>query len=167
MRLFARSNGRDFEFDVRAERDRVVLRSGGKEIEVFLDDSRAAVRTAFVGDRRIEFGWHRRDDGYSILIDGIDYEVGVRDPRMELLSRAARLAPAETGAAEVRAPIPGLITRLLKPPGGPVRKGQPVLCLDAMKLENEIAAPRDGRLVSVEVRAGQAVEKGQLLFVIG
>jgi len=42
-----------------------------------------------------------------------------------------------------------------------------VLCLDAMKLENEISSPRDGAVKSIDVQPGQAVEKGQSLFVVG
>ena len=59
------------------------------------------------------------------------------------------------------------VVQVLLKAGDPVKKDQPVLCLDAMKLENEIASPRDGTVKSVEVQPGQAVEKGQSLFTIG
>ncbi|MBI4566549.1 MAG: acetyl-CoA carboxylase biotin carboxyl carrier protein subunit [Planctomycetes bacterium] len=71
------------------------------------------------------------------------------------------------GDCAVHAPIPGLIARVLAAPGDIVRKDQPVLTLDAMKLENEIGAPKDGRLKSIAVQAGMPVEKGQILFVVG
>jgi acetyl/propionyl-CoA carboxylase alpha subunit len=166
MKLFAHSNGHDFELDIEPERDRLIVRFDGREVAVTFDDHRSSIRTAFVGNRRIDFGWDRRDGTYSILIDGIGYEVVVHDPKTEFLSKVIQRDGQAAGAAEVRAPIPGLITKVLAAPGERVRKGQPILCLDAMKLENEIGAPRDGRLKSVEARPGQPVEKGQLLFVV-
>jgi acetyl/propionyl-CoA carboxylase alpha subunit len=166
VKFFAHSGGRDFELDLLPEQGRVLVRLGGREIALELDEATGGLRTAFLGDRRCDFGWIRRDGTYSILIDGIEYEVVVRDPRTELLSRLVAAPGADAGAVEVRAPIPGLITKVLARPGEAVRKGRPVLCLDAMKLENEIAAPRDGVLRSVDVRPGQAVEKGRTLFVV-
>lgn len=167
MRLFAHSNGHDFDLDLRAERDRTVVRIGDREIVLVLDDQKSSIRTAFIGDRRLDFGWDRRDGIYSILIEGIEYRVTIRDPKTELLEKLTQGGATAGSAAESRAPIPGLITRILCAPGESVKKGQPVLCLDAMKLENEIGAPQDGTVQSIDVRPGQAVEKGQRLFVIG
>jgi biotin carboxyl carrier protein len=167
VKLFAHSNGHDFELEVSPERDRLRIVCNGKPVFVALDDQKSSLRSAFLGDRRLDFGWDRRDGTYSILIDGVEYAVVVRDARSELLAKAGQAAAPSAGVAEVRAPIPGLITRVLLRPGEAVRKDQAVLCLDAMKLENELPAPRDGTVRSVEVRPGQAVEKGQLLFVIG
>ncbi len=167
MKFFTHSGGSDFEMDIQPDRDRLVVRIGGREVVIVFDDVSGSIRTAFVGDRRLDFGWRRHDGTYTLQIEGIEYEIVVRDPKMELLSRmVARPGEAE-GAAEVRAPIPGLISKVLLKTGEPVRQGQPVLCLDAMKLENEIAAPRDGVLKSIAVQPGQPVEKGQSLFVVG
>ena len=166
MKLFAHSNGHDFEMDVQPDRDRLVVRCNGREIVVAFDDQKSSIRTAFLGDRRFDFGWDRRDGTYAIVIDGIGYEVVVRDPKSEHLARVVAGAPGAAQAAEVRAPIPGLITKVLLKAGDPVKKDQPVLCLDAMKLENEIASPREGTIRSLEVAPGRAVEKGQVLFVV-
>lgn len=160
MKFFARANGRDCKISVEAGRDHLIVRRDGAEVAVVLDEPASCIGAASVGDRRIEFGWRRCDGVYLILIQGIEYEVAIRDPETE--------GPAVTaGAAEVRAPIPGLITRVLKRAGEKVKRDEPVLHLDAMKLENEIAAPHDGVMKSIEVRPGQSVEKGQILFVVG
>jgi biotin carboxyl carrier protein len=166
VKLFSHSNGHDFELDLEPDRDRLVVRCNGKEIVVAFDDQKSSIRTAFLGDRRFDFGWDRKDGTYTILIDGIEYEVVVRDPKSEHLAKVAAGAAGGSATVDVRAPIPGLITRVLLKPGDPVKRDQPVLCLDAMKLENEIASPRDGTLQSLDVAAGQAVEKGQVLFVV-
>ena len=166
MKLFAHSNGHDFEFDIQPDGDRLLVRYGGKEVPVTFDDIPWAIRTAFVGDRRIDFGWERREEDTIILIDGIEYDVVVRDPKSELLAKVVSGAGGPQSAASVRAPIPGLISKVLVRPGEPVKKDQTILCLDAMKLENEIASPRDGTLKSIDVQPGQPVEKGAVLFVV-
>jgi biotin carboxyl carrier protein len=166
VRFFAHSGGHDYELDIQQDRDRLLVRVGGREIVVQLDDVNWSIRTAFVGDRRLDFGWARKDGTYTLQIEGIEYEVEVRDPKMELLSRVVAKPGDASGAVEVKAPIPGLISKVLVAAGQAVKKGQPVLCLDAMKLENEIAAPRDGVVKSVSVSPGQPVEKGQALFVV-
>jgi len=167
MKFYSHSNGHDFELDIQPDRDRLLVTCNGKEIVVAFDDQKWSIRTAFLGDRRLDFGWDRRDGVYSLHIEGIEYEVVVRDPKTEMLAKVVGDGQASAAAAEVRAPIPGLITKVLLKAGDAVKKDQPVLCLDAMKLENEIAAPKDGTVKSVDVQPGQAVEKGQSLFVIG
>lgn len=167
MKFFAHLNGDSHEINITPSRNVLLVQLKGREIAVALDEQKSCIRTAFLGDRRIDFGWDRRDGRYFILIDGAEYEVEVRDAKSELLAKLEREGGSAQGIAEVRAPIPGLITRLLLKEGDTVRKGQPVLCLDAMKLENEIPAPREGTVKSVAVRSGQAVEKGQVLFVVG
>jgi acetyl/propionyl-CoA carboxylase alpha subunit len=164
MKFFAHSNGHDFELEIHPDRDRLRVRVGTKNLIVTFDDRKSTLRTAFIGDRRIDFGWDCRDGTTTILIDGIGYDVALKDSRTGLLEKV--IAEAPTAAVEVRAPIPGLITKVLLKAGAPVRKDQPVLCLDAMKLENEIASPRDGVLKAVKVQPGQAVEKGRTLFVL-
>jgi biotin carboxyl carrier protein len=167
VKFFTHSGGKDYELDIQPDRDRLVVKVEGRELVVLLDDVNWAIRTAFVGDRRLDFGWQRRDGTYTLQIEGIEYEVEVRDPKMELLSRVVAKPGLDPASVEVKAPIPGLISKVLVKAGETVAKGRPVLCLDAMKLENEIAAPRDGVVKSVLVSPGQPVEKGQSLFVVG
>jgi biotin carboxyl carrier protein len=167
LKFFAHSNGHDFEMDIQPDRDRLIVRCNGKDVVVTFDDQKWSIRTAFLGDRRLDFGWDRRDGTYSLHIEGIEYEVVVRDPKTELLAKVVGGGPAVDAAASVRAPIPGLISKVLLKSGEAVKKDQSVLCLDAMKLENEIRSPRDGVLRAVEVQPGQAVEKGQVLFIVG
>ena len=66
----------------------------------------------------------------------------------------------------VKAPIPGKITRVLLKEGAGVRAGDPLLILEAMKMENEIRAPRDGVLGELQVAPGQSVAAGQVLVEI-
>ena len=165
MKLYAHISGKDYQIVAEPDRNNLRVGIGRKKYTLTLDDKTGRIRTAFLDDRRIEFGWTRTDEGYRILIDGIEYDVVLRDPRAELLAKS-ETSSRKRGKTEVRAPIPGRITRILVPEGDKVKQDQPVLCLDAMKLENEIAAPRAGKIEKIAVTPGQAVEKGAVLFIV-
>ncbi|GAA1677318.1 biotin carboxylase N-terminal domain-containing protein [Fodinicola feengrottensis] len=74
-------------------------------------------------------------------------------------------AAEHTGS--LRAPMPGSVLRVLAEAGSSVRKGQPLLVLEAMKMEHTVAAPADGVLTEVSVAAGEQVDTGQVLAVVG
>jgi biotin carboxyl carrier protein len=166
VKLYAHANGDVTEMELDADRDAVAAQLGPKRHAIILDDLKTSIRTAFLDDRRIEFGWSRQDDLYVILIEGIEYRVAVRDARGEKAAKFLREKAAVTGDTEVKAPIPGLISKVLVAEGDKVTKDQPLLTLDAMKLENEIASPKDGTVKSVAVKAGSKVDKGQTLLVV-
>ncbi len=167
MKLTAHVDGQVFEFDMDSLRETVVARLGPASHAVVLDDQRTTVRGAFLDDRRVEFGWSRQDNVYTIVLDGLEYVVEVRDDRAELAAKFQKVAGEATGETVVKAPIPGLVRRIAVKPGDTVAKDQTLLTLDAMKLENEIPSPRDGVVKSVQVQPGLPVDKGQPLVVIG
>ncbi len=67
----------------------------------------------------------------------------------------------------VKAPVPGLIRRILVQPGDTVEAGQPLLVLEAMKMENEIKAPRNGTVLQLNTQQGKTVTLGDVLAEIG
>jgi pyruvate carboxylase subunit B len=73
----------------------------------------------------------------------------------------------EAGPVTVRAPIPGKIVKLAVRVGERVTSGQPMVVLEAMKMENEIRSPRDGEVKAILVREGVSVESGQELVTVG
>lgn len=70
------------------------------------------------------------------------------------------------GVSKVCAPIPGTILRVDVASGDTAKKGQVLLILEAMKMENEVTAPKDGKLVSVNVEKGARVNAGDVLVTI-
>ena len=70
------------------------------------------------------------------------------------------------GAAQIMAPMPGKVVRLLVEPGDQVEARQALVVVEAMKMENELTAPRAGRVMDVRVDEGMSVETGKVLLVI-
>ena len=97
------------------------------------------------------------------LIDTYCEEFGVS----AVAAAAPAAAPAPAAGAEViAAPMPGTILSVNVAPGQSVRKGDVLMVLEAMKMENEIMCPRDGVVSSVQAAKGAAVESGTLLCVL-
>lgn len=86
--------------------------------------------------------------------------------RLELRDRSVRIARPTRSDGRIKAPIPGLIARVLVVPGQLIDVGQPLLVLEAMKMENEIRAPRAGIVAQLNVAPGQAVTLQQVLAEI-
>ncbi|HXU10793.1 MAG TPA: biotin/lipoyl-containing protein [Candidatus Binatia bacterium] len=99
---------------------------------------------------------------YGVVLGGRHYAVRLLDP----LKRSAVARPAREGPVDVRAIMPGRIRAILVPEGETVRNGQGVVVVEAMKMENEIPAPKDGRVSRVRVRPGDTVEAGAALFTV-
>ena len=87
--------------------------------------------------------------------------------RLEIQDQEAGVARPRSGDGRVKAPIPGLVTRVLVSAGQPVQANQPLVVLEAMKMENEIRAPFDGVVSSVSVSPGDSVARSAVLVEIG
>lgn len=131
---------------------------------------------------------------YTITVNGITYEVSVEEsngvssmapapvaaapavaaqrPAPVAAVPASAPAPAPkvssgaSGNIKVNSPMPGKIIALKVNAGQSIKKGDVVLVLEAMKMENEIVAPEDGTVASLNVSAGQSVEAGDLLATL-
>lgn len=78
----------------------------------------------------------------------------------------APAAPAAAGGTTIEAPMPGKILDVKAAPGQAVKYGQPVIIMEAMKMETEIVAPADGTVSQILVKAGDAVETGTAMVVL-
>ena len=115
---------------------------------------------------------------FIVTIDGKSYSVGVEEVGesvSEVVSapaaaveapKAAPKAAAPANGEKVLSPFPGLIKNLLVADGSTVKKDQPIMVLEAMKMDNEITAPCDGK-VTFGVAKGANVETNATLAVIG
>ena len=122
----------------------------------------------------------------KITVDGTVYNVEVEEVKDAQTSRPSeppvqQFRPAPTappvkaaakpqpaaGNGNLTAPMPGTILKILVSKGDKVEAGQPLIILEAMKMENNINASASGTVASIEVSPGQTVDTGQLLLTIG
>jgi biotin carboxyl carrier protein len=105
---------------------------------------------------------------YEIVVDRelgwIQSHVG-RHP-VEIHDLQATVVRPVSGDGRVKAPIPGLIARVLVEPEQAVEIGEPLVVLEAMKMENEVRSPRAGRVRQINVTAGQTVVQEELMMEI-
>lgn len=115
---------------------------------------------------------------YRITVNGTAYDVAVEElgagaapaavaaPAPVAAAAPAPAAPAAAGSIEVAAPMPGKILNVKAGVGIAVKKGDVILILEAMKMENDVVAPEDGTVASINVSAGDAVEAGDVLATL-
>ena len=109
---------------------------------------------------------------YKVNVNGTAYEVEIEEmigaPAAAPVAAApAAPVPAASGVGEsITSPMPGNILAVNVAAGDTVKKGQVLMILEAMKMENEIMAPCDGKVTAVAVTKGAAVESGALLCTI-
>ena len=106
------------------------------------------------------------DDIWQVLMRGRLYPVSVEDEREKRLRAAAGGGVAETGEFHLKAPMPGLVVTILVAEGEEVKKGQVLLILESMKMQNELKSPRDGKVNRIKVKAGESVEQRQTLLSV-
>ena len=102
-----------------------------------------------------------------MLTKGELYSVNVMDERTFRLAQARGTELGDSGETVVKAPMPGLVIKVLVAAGDAVEKGQTVIILESMKMENELKAVRAGVVTAVKSEAGASVDKDQVLVVIG
>ena len=110
---------------------------------------------------------------YIVNVNGTKYEVEIEEiSAAEAAASAPSTAPAApaaqpaAGSVSITAPMPGSILAVNVTGGAKVKKGDVLMVLEAMKMENEILAPSDGTVASVSVSKGSTVETGALLCTI-
>lgn len=115
---------------------------------------------------------------YKVVVDGVEYEIGIEQLESDQGNVAAPAQPApvaekkvqqpaaQPGGNVVKCPMPGTIMSVKVSQGSAVKKGQVLMVLEAMKMENEILAPQAGTIASINVQAGAAVNTGAILCTL-
>ncbi len=164
MKFFATIGGQTYEIDV----------EGAGQISV--DGVPVAVDMERIGDGNLYslLVDHRSHEAeveanpgqrgrYYVLVSGTRFEVRVQDERARRLAPAQRKSEAGVSESTVRAPIPGLVVKVLVVPGQAVVEGETLLILEAMKMENDLKAPHAGIVHEVRVQPGAQVALGETL----
>lgn len=145
-RVFAAVEGREYELEAREVGGGYLLLHGGRVYECRVE--RAAV-----------------DEGAAeVHVRGRAYGVRVIDPKRLRGARAA--AGHDGGRAEIKAPMPGKLVRVLVEQGQQVEAGDPLVVVEAMKMQNELKSPKAGTVAELRAQPGATVNAGEVLVIV-
>jgi biotin carboxyl carrier protein len=137
-------NGRDFSLDLLEGNGQAHLVYGNRSFKILLEK--------------------QEGPEYTLRVNGKRLTVHTKDKITLLLESMGLSNTSEQKINHIKAPMPGLVLRILVEPGQTIAKGDPLLVLEAMKMENLIKSPGDAVVASVKARLGEAVEKNQVLI---
>lgn len=167
MKLRATILDVEIDVEIRREAGRVFAKVDGREyqLEAHASPSGVTLLTADgqVFDCRVE-GQPASGGPVNVFVGTDHYDVTLTDPK-RLRSAAAASAHAD-GAARIIAPMPGKVVRVLVAEGASVEAGAGIAVVEAMKMQNEMKAPKAGTVVTLNVEVGTTVNGGDVLAVI-
>ena len=162
MKYFVEIDGKNHEVDLCRENDSWKIQWDGKAVDIESLRQKSGEIRFLMGGYPVEG---------SVILQGDHAEVSMNQTVTAVrIGRSRASAQPASESIEyreeiIRAPMPGLVVSLAEE-GESVKKGEAVAILEAMKMENELRTPVDGRIKSLGVKAGKKVEKGELLVVI-
>jgi len=165
MKYFTTVNEQEYTIEIDQE-EQILVNGEPYQID-FQQLLQGGTLSLLINNRSLEAIVNEQENAWEVLIHGELYSVKVQDERSYRLAQARGTVLPETGTVAVRSPMPGVILDVLVAPGDQVKKGEKVVILESMKMENELRAGRDGVVQRVHVEQGANVEKNQELLVIG
>jgi biotin carboxyl carrier protein len=139
----------------------------GKVMEVdFESINGQPVYSMLIDGKSYEGYVYEGEDELQVLLLGRQYPAKVEDEREKRLKTAGGGPASETGEFHLKAPMPGLVVAIPVEENQQVEKGQVLVILESMKMQNELKAPRAGTVQRLKVKAGETVEQKQTLLSI-
>jgi len=164
MKYIATLADRTFEIEINAE-DQITVNGERLSID-FRSVSGQPVYSLIVNGQSHEAYVQATEAGLEVLLHGQLHIVEVEDERQRKLRESSGGPVVHSGEFNLRAPMPGLIVAVPVVEGQAVTKGEDLIILESMKMQNELKAPRDGTVGRVRVRTGDRVEHHQVLVTL-
>lgn len=167
MKLQAEIDGRKYEVEIRRENETMRALIDGEpfdaeitqpEPNVFLINHKGRIIETFVEPNS------KSSSTKNVWIKGREHIIRMTDPKR--LRGSETTADHERGPAEIRSAMPGKVVRVLTEAGSPIEKGQGVLVVEAMKMQNELKSPKSGAVKAINVSTGETVSAGDVLATI-
>jgi biotin carboxyl carrier protein len=147
--------------------DEKLVKVNGETYTVdFVSVSGQPVYSLLVDGKSYEAHVYPSDEGLQVLLHGKLYLADVEDERERRLRSALSGMVSETGEYMLKAPMPGLIVSIPVDEGQAIEKGDVLLVLESMKMQNELKSPRAGTISRIRVKPGQSVEQKQILLSV-
>lgn len=164
MKYVTKIGDTEFIVDV-LDKDHVML--NGKVMDInFETISGQPVYSLVIDGKSYEAYVYEGEDQWQVLLLGHQYPAQVQDERERRLKAAAGGGLIEAGEFQLKAPMPGLVVSVPVDEGQQIDKGQVLLVLESMKMQNELKSPRAGKVGRIRVKPGQSVEQRQVLLTV-
>ena len=155
----------DSTFQVDIDSDEVLI--DGKKMDATIKDLGNDEFRVLHNNKSYNIYVHKVDKDaktMEVIVNNTPYEISIKDRYDLLLEKLGMDSAASSKIKEFKSPMPGLIVDVHIKAGDEVKKDDPLLILEAMKMENTVKAPGDGKVKKVYIKKGAVVEKGQLLI---
>ena len=165
MKLQAELDGKLHLLDIRREGSKVTAVIDGRVFDVEVSEPEPGVFLYKNDGRVIEAYAGRDQEGATVVsVRGRDIEVRITDPKR--LRGAADISDAAGGRAEIKTAMPGKVVRILVNNGAEVQKGDGLIVVEAMKMQNEMRSPKEGHVSELRVAEGDTVAAGDVLLIV-
>lgn len=145
---------------------RILTDSAGREIAADVQKISDGEFSVIIDGRSIHVFLSRSKSSTAATVNNFIFDVRRETLRDALARKLQKESGTTNSSMTVRAPMPGLITKILRPEGSVVHHGEGIMVIEAMKMENEIKAPKAGIVTKVMVQERQTAEKNDHLFTI-
>lgn len=153
-------------FTVEILDDETLLINGNRVQVDFTEIGAGWVYSLLLEGRSLEAYVHLTDDGWQVLLGGRLYRARVEDERAHRLNLDSTAGRNDHGEFALKAPMPGLIVAVPVADGQAIEKGDVLVILESMKMQNELKSPRSGQVARVRISAGDRVEQNDTLLTL-
>jgi biotin carboxyl carrier protein len=165
MKLQASIEGENHDIEVTRDGDRLFARVDDRQYELEASEPEPNVYLLKHEARIFEiFSSPQKNAAYSVRVGSVEMDVTISDPKR--LRGTAAGPDDSSGKAEIKTAMPGKVVRILKDVGDTVEKGEGVIVVEAMKMQNEMKSPKDGIVKELRVTESDTVGAGDVLVVI-
>ncbi len=164
MKYITSIEGREFEIEILDEHQ--ILLNGKPYFVDFESVGGQPIYSLLIDGRSFETHVYPGEENYQVFVHGNFYPVLVEDEREKRLRSTSGIKAAEASEIQIRAPMPGLVVTVPVEEGQAVGKGEVLVILESMKMQNELKAPRAGNVSRIRIKPGDSVEQKQTLLTI-
>ena len=156
----------DREYSIEIVNPNLVIVDGIPYEVDFASVSGQPVYSLLIDGKSYEGYMYPDDDDWEVLLQGAMFAVNVEDERERRLRQALGEGPSQSGEFHLKAPMPGLVITIPVTEGQEIAKGDVLIILESMKMQNELKSPQDGVISRVRVKEGDSVERKQTLLSV-
>ncbi|MBI5934467.1 MAG: biotin attachment protein [Chloroflexi bacterium] len=164
MKYITTLDGKEYSIEI-IDAHHVAIDGRVQEVD-FESISGQPVFSLIVDGKSYESYVYETEEGWQVLTRGRQYNLTVEDEREKRLRAAAGSGVAESGEYHLKAPMPGLVVSIPVKEGDKVEKGQVLVILESMKMQNELKSPKAGVVGRIRVKQGETVEQRQALLSV-